>query len=166
MAKFIHFLPKMKNQEFHFFQKWCILMQLCFKHYALWQKWFHIYLHECVHIIAPVVEIGKHALAYLYVPTMAKYGISVASSLFAYISYKVFELLKHSFIKCNTLKNCNYPFKIFQNQKIKHFSNFMNTLNKKIFFQNSKFFAKHFSKEFSCLPKWNYFWKTFCQNLK
>lgn len=66
-------------------------MQLCFKHYALWQKWFHISLHESDIIIAPVVEIGKHALAHKDVQTMAKYHLNVASSLFAYISYKVLK---------------------------------------------------------------------------
>ena len=66
-------------------------MQLCFKHYALWQKWFHISLHESDIIIAPVVEIGKHALAHMDVQTMAKYHLNVASSLFAYISYKVLK---------------------------------------------------------------------------
>ena len=66
-------------------------MQLCFKHYALWQKWFDIYLHESDIIIAPVVEIGKHALAHMDVQTMAKYHLNVASSLFAYISYKVLK---------------------------------------------------------------------------
>lgn len=141
-------------------------MQLCYKHYALWQKWFDIYLHESDIIIAPVVEIGKHALAHMDVQTMAKYGISVASSLFAYISYKVCELLKHSFIKCNTLKNCNCCFKIFQIPKIKQLSKSMNTLNKNIFCQKNISFPKvkifcqnffqnqfQFSKTFSKLPK-------------
>ena len=114
LQTFMAFLQNFIFQEFHILQNRCILMQLCFKNYDAWNICLIEFLHQSVQIIAPCFEIGKHASAHQYVQTMAKYHYNVVSSLFAYISYKVFELLITSFIKCNTLQNCNYRFKILQ----------------------------------------------------
>lgn len=87
-------------------------------------------------MIAPLIEVCKHASAHHHVQLYPKYHYNVASSLFAYISYKVFELLITSFIKCNTLKICKHRFKICKFAKIKHLSTIMNILNNPQFAKN------------------------------
>ena len=117
LCNFIMFLQNFNFGEIHIFQNRCILMQLCYKNFNTWNICLIEFLHQSMWIIAPCFEVCKHASAHLHVQTMAKYHYNVASSLFAYISYKVCEFLKHSFIKCNSSEKSNYGFDILQSCK-------------------------------------------------
>ena len=119
---FMCFLQNSIFQEIQFFKNRCILMHCCYHYLHTYHTYFVKLFHQCIKIIAPVGEVCKHASAHQHVQTMAKYHVSVASSLFAYISYKVFEFLKHSFIKCNTMKICKHRFSLQKICKIKHHS--------------------------------------------
>ena len=61
-------------------------------------------------MLSPVGEIGKHALAHLYVPTITKYANSMVCELNAYITYKVLKLLITSCIILKVVKIANITF--------------------------------------------------------